>query len=1293
MRGRNLIKSLVKRLIAFGAGRPGMLPVLENGAGLLKARNEGLNQIASDEDIIQLFRTVLGRNPNATSIAGKRGKPSLVVLRSLLKSKEFKEQILPACLNWESLPQDKLSKSYSADQLKRLKSQSGLDDMIGEAIDNRGILYSMIMSDEGLESPMASSSSSALFEAASDPDFYRRLFMLCLGRKPGGNDDMRERSRSGVVGALDRLLGSSESKLNLVMALARGDTLPHRRFGPAPTNELYDAAELVSKVSDGDGLSPSAKQSWNALLLDFIAAPLVQARLTAGQARTAEARYFKAINSYLVDCRGKIILGETAKPQLVRPYVLNVLIKPRLLAADVTAEDIQISLRRGAKGKRIEVSDPEIEIGPQGAEITLDLSQSGLRRDDFVTVDLVVADTVISVMPSRMSVAEAEVDDILAKVRSNLSHGDEARAAQGLEMIELLAADFPNAQAELLDYYFRRNQHDAADAVIKRNRSVESAEYLSVLLACQRKLGRDADAVKTWDALLATGEADLESYVLAADVLQRSTDDWSWQMMQGSTSIDEYVQRDGPHLLAALRSSENGQLDIRFWEQCEATETGAALALSALNLFVRAFAPDKCGGELFERIVTSKLLMFGDVYDSLRAGTGLYRSIGILRILPALPIKSRTVRLNMARIIGASNRWAVALAYLKPLLVTDTSDSEILILAGNLYRKMGRWSDALDMFQAARKAGRDETTILHRIVEAERRLIAMDPTRPQLEYQDAITRLHSAAVRRVMDRPGNSDALLELAKTFVLRGEPDLALQILADSAERNPTHLASLAELARLAVDLKYNELAIRWARVYLETDFSQWVLISAVKALRAEGECEEAQDLLAKYFESGFELIRREFVRNLFFLGDFKKAAQEGERTIALQPEDLELRFLVSAAWLELGDLDRSSLHAYYAAAHGGWDEFPLETPLFLYATQQRAGLAGLGLKQLNQLFADMGCSDLRIRDHSDNSLFDRFEVDDRAGDSERETKDGVAPIYHGPLVSVVMTAYNAEEYVMTAARSILEQSYRNIELIIVDDCSTDGTPEMLLNLERNDPRVRVILKSTNDGTYVSKNMGLLQARGEFVALQDSDDWSHPDRIAKSVAALQARPELIGVTTDWIRMTTSGEIVIKAGGQIAHVCCISLVFRREPALKTLGFFDSVRIEADMEYIKRIALAFGDAAVARLRWPLLFGRARSDSLTASEEFGLTRTGYTMPRRNYQSAYGGWHSEIRTGGSPYMPFPLQDRRFSAPGVMLPVQIIDEVVDIVADNIEITEGESSPSSGAADSDNAVLEGTN
>jgi hypothetical protein len=104
---------------------------------------------------------------------------------------------------------------------------------------------------------------------------------------------------------------------------------------------------------------------------------------------------------------------------------------------------------------------------------------------------------------------------------------------------------------------------------------------------------------------------------------------------------------------------------------------------------------------------------------------------------------------------------------------------------------------------------------------------------------------------------------------------------------------------------------------------------------------------------------------------------------------------------------------------------------------------------------------------------------------------------------------------------------------------------------------------------------------------------------------------------------------------------------------MRQLGFFDSVRIEADMEFIRRMRLAFGASAVLRLRWPLLFGRAHADSLTANEEYGITRTGFTGPRLEYQAAQRGWHAAIVDGASNYMPFPLARRPFEAPELILP----------------------------------------
>ena len=96
--------------------------------------------------------------------------------------------------------------------------------------------------------------------------------------------------------------------------------------------------------------------------------------------------------------------------------------------------------------------------------------------------------------------------------------------------------------------------------------------------------------------------------------------------------------------------------------------------------------------------------------------------------------------------------------------------------------------------------------------------------------------------------------------------------------------------------------------------------------------------------------------------------------------------------------------------------------------------------------------------------------------------------------PLVSVIMTTANSLAYLHTAVDSILSQTHTNLELIIVDDSSTDGTFEEALALAASDPRVQPIHSLQAAGTYVAKNLGLTLARGEYVAFQDSDDWRRP-------------------------------------------------------------------------------------------------------------------------------------------------------------------------------------------------------
>lgn len=108
--------------------------------------------------------------------------------------------------------------------------------------------------------------------------------------------------------------------------------------------------------------------------------------------------------------------------------------------------------------------------------------------------------------------------------------------------------------------------------------------------------------------------------------------------------------------------------------------------------------------------------------------------------------------------------------------------------------------------------------------------------------------------------------------------------------------------------------------------------------------------------------------------------------------------------------------------------------------------------------------------------------------------------------PLVSVIVPVYNAERYLAEALESLFAQTYRPVEIIAVDDGSTDGSADLLT--EYSD-RI-VTLRQPNAGPAAARNAGLARAQGEFISFQDADDRLHPRKLERQVAQLEAHPLL---------------------------------------------------------------------------------------------------------------------------------------------------------------------------------------
>jgi len=275
-----------------------------------------------------------------------------------------------------------------------------------------------------------------------------------------------------------------------------------------------------------------------------------------------------------------------------------------------------------------------------------------------------------------------------------------------------------------------------------------------------------------------------------------------------------------------------------------------------------------------------------------------------------------------------------------------------------------------------------------------------------------------------------------------------------------------------------------------------------------------------------------------------------------------------------------------------------------------------------------------------------------DERAPFSCENLKAGLdsrAPL-RGPLVSILMPAYNSADTIGYALESLRNQTYRDFEVIVVDDASTDETAQIVERLSRDDPRFRLISLTWNSGAFVARNVGLAAAAGEFVTNQDADDWAHPQKIATAVAELQRDQSIVATWVEHVRC--SRERGFRALSGYFRPDASSLMFRRKPVMDRIGWYDSVRAAGDGEFHLRMERAFGRGSIRRIEKLLSFVSWSEASLSGGGVFQIdSDMGLFSPARSaYRRAFGLWHE---TADQLYMPFPLERRPFPVPDNLLP----------------------------------------
>ncbi|WP_435202025.1 glycosyltransferase family 2 protein [Janibacter sp. GS2] len=333
-----------------------------------------------------------------------------------------------------------------------------------------------------------------------------------------------------------------------------------------------------------------------------------------------------------------------------------------------------------------------------------------------------------------------------------------------------------------------------------------------------------------------------------------------------------------------------------------------------------------------------------------------------------------------------------------------------------------------------------------------------------------------------------------------------------------------------------------------------------------------------------------------------------------------DEELRALLEDTHVPLTEADRWMLRTDLLNPHRttwGAGSEPVVTAEDL-ASAERGWL-----QAFNEVHAAAGLEPLRLRSATGGDRpYQRLEapVADRIDDD---------------LVTVVMSAYAPDRDLLLAVRGVMDQTWANLELLVVDDASPPGFQDLFDEAEALDQRVRVVRAPRNGGTYEARNRALSVARGRWMTFQDSDDWTHPRRVEHQVRHLQESPAVLANTTRTLRAHPDLTMTF-VGYPAERLNASSLMIDRARVTRLLGAFDSTRKSGDTELPERLeAVRPGSVQDLTQPAPLAITQLREHSLSRRDFLpGRTR----WDRLAYRDSYREWHRQIAAGrSSPVLP--------------------------------------------------------
>lgn len=216
--------------------------------------------------------------------------------------------------------------------------------------------------------------------------------------------------------------------------------------------------------------------------------------------------------------------------------------------------------------------------------------------------------------------------------------------------------------------------------------------------------------------------------------------------------------------------------------------------------------------------------------------------------------------------------------------------------------------------------------------------------------------------------------------------------------------------------------------------------------------------------------------------------------------------------------------------------------------------------------------------------------------------------------PLISIIMPAYNAEKYILSSVESVISQTFKNWELIVIDDGSKDNTMEILKKIKDTDNRIRLIENETNMGVSLTRNRGIEIARSEWIAFLDSDDLWSPFKLEKQLLIAQKNDaEFVFSGASYINESSKpfngifevpSIVTFDSLKKQNVISCSSVLLKRY-------FFDDVKMENDQlheDYVVWLKILKSGCIAHGINEPLLIYRLSTKSKSGNKLKSVSMT-------------------------------------------------------------------------------------